>query len=232
MSTNKQNSNRKATVASAAVIAALLFGGGGLTLANWSDQGTSAEATITSGHLKLATTDAQWFDVSAPEGAKPDIKATPTEPAATKIASITDFRTVPGDTLVRSQTVTPSMLGENLKAKLTLADPSASGPLLADTKGVTVEYKLVKKDGTVLTGDPSGLNVTFVTDKYATDPAYKAAGVPTNAVVADGSQSVDVLTIVHFDVATDFDEAANANRMTDTYAKLAKSGLKLEQVRD
>lgn len=223
MSTNKQNSNRKATVASAAVIAALLFGGGGLTLANWSEQATTDTAAIQAGELSLTPGTAEWRDVSAAGGAVTTPETLDAIKAGTNITTAVTgktFRTVPGDTLVRVQPVTPKLVGENLKAKLTLANKDGSAVNLPT--GMTVEYKIIDKDGKVADGDASGVMATFVSDKFATAPGY-AKGAE---ITADGSAVANVVTIFHFDVGTPDSVSENA------IATLNDAGIKVEQVRD
>ena len=84
---------------------ALLLGAGG-TFATWSAEQTLTGGTITTGELALSADALSWTDVS------PDIDATPIELDA--------FRMVPGDVLEGHTTVNTALIGDNLRASLTL----------------------------------------------------------------------------------------------------------------
>jgi alternate signal-mediated exported protein len=86
---------------------ALLLGGGG-TLAVWNDSAVSQAGTIASGDLDLQDPKAGvWTD------------------AAGQPVNIASYKVVPGDTLTYTQTVTPILEGDKLKAHLTVTGVEA-----------------------------------------------------------------------------------------------------------
>ncbi|WP_167041676.1 alternate-type signal peptide domain-containing protein [Salinibacterium sp. ZJ454] len=93
----------KGSIAGAAGIALLLGGAG--TFATWNDNATVAAGTITSGELSLSTPVGAWTDVTD--------AATPVA-----VATISNFRTVPGDVLQYAASFNITATGDNLEAEL------------------------------------------------------------------------------------------------------------------
>ena len=128
----KKFSMKKTTAAAvaAAVGAALLLGGAG-TLAYWSDTETSATQSISSGTLNLdAATGGAW-----------SVKKSTAAPAVVFGPNDT---VVPGDILSTTINVPAQMVGNNLKANLTITPSLPTGTL-------TVPVKLAVGSGTAAT---------------------------------------------------------------------------------
>lgn len=140
---------------SAAAAGVLLLGGLG-SLAYWNDSESAGGGTLASGELSLDTpTAVAWFDVTGGV----------TEP----IASITDFRIVPGDVLEYRASAGINADGDNLKATVTA-------------------------DGSAITGEATALSpfiTTAVAAKIGTTPV-------TTITEANNNQVIDLVVTVTF----------------------------------
>lgn len=117
---------------------ALLLAGAGGTFATWSDTKSVGAGTITDGELKLAVEPGSWKN------------------GDTEIPDIADFKMVPGDTVTFTTTVTPTIVGDNLKATLSATLPN-------DESQWTVVSTMTGGDG-VLTDADSGQSYPVTVD--------------------------------------------------------------------
>lgn len=108
----------KGLIAAGAGIA-LLTGVGG-TFAEWRESQDVPGGTVTAGHLDWTVATGAWNDITTGSSS----------PVA--IATIADFRMVPGDILEYSTTITPDLVGDNLTATLTAEIAGATGTLVDD----------------------------------------------------------------------------------------------------
>lgn len=131
----------KAAVAAGAG-AILLLGGAG-SLAYWNDEGTSPGGEISSGQLSLedCTDGGTWTDVNN----------------GTPIASITDFRIVPGDQVSYTCETAVNATGDNLTATLSvdLGDVTGDTALEAALNPVAS----ATSNGVTLPGGPTGVQI-------------------------------------------------------------------------
>ncbi|MBD7996058.1 alternate-type signal peptide domain-containing protein [Arthrobacter sp. Sa2CUA1] len=111
---------------------ALLLGGGG-TLAVWNQTANADAGTIASGDLNLVGEEGFW-----------------TSSVSGKIADISKYTVVPGETLTYTQNLDVTLVGDNLSADLTVTGDSVNGlegADLFDPKNVTVSGVSLKKGG-------------------------------------------------------------------------------------
>lgn len=98
MSTSSPRHALKALAA--AGLGVILLAGVGGTFALWSDDENLTTGTITNGELSLALTEGSWSQNGEP------------------LTDLSSFRMVPGDELVLTAEVTPTIVGDNLVATL------------------------------------------------------------------------------------------------------------------
>ena len=111
---------------------ALLMGGFG-TYALWSDSGTAAGSSVSSGELDIAANTATWADASA------DATSATWNPASDVV--------VPGDVIKRTQTFTIKGTGKNLKGTISLAQGAVTKTGFGSYMNVAVD--VTSNSGTV-----------------------------------------------------------------------------------
>lgn len=146
---------------------------GGSTFALWSDVETVNAGKITAGNLDVALSDQEWLDLSEPAASPADRAVAPEDGVV--IPDISEFLTVPGDTLQMSQDIQIELTGDNIAAELVFAEDDAANGELIDTGdgtgGVTLEYRLYEGDDVIAEGDAiDALNHSFT---GATDVTYR-----------------------------------------------------------
>ncbi|MEV4901935.1 alternate-type signal peptide domain-containing protein [Citricoccus sp. NPDC055426] len=141
---------------------ALLLGGGG-TLAVWNADQASNAGAITAGDLNLTAHKGVW-----------------TSNVTGQIGDVNDYRVVPGETLTYEQPVTVALVGDGMKAKLSVTG-SAANEFVA-TDGVTVsDVNLTNKDGVSvsdeLTPAVDGAFTASTTFAFSATDSHGRAGV-------------------------------------------------------
>lgn len=136
----------------AAGLGVVLLAGAGGTFALWSDDGTLATGAITDGELSLAVGAGVWKH----NGVAVDA---------------TQFKMVPGDTLTYEAAVTPTIVGDNLEAKLRGTLPDAAG------SHWTVSTALPDGQDTLTaadSGEPQTVTVTVTLPEDSSNDSQKA----------------------------------------------------------
>lgn len=105
------------TVALTAALGATLLLGGAGTLAFWTDTKTSATQTINSGNLSLGALESGNWKIQNVVGDK----------KSQLVDLNSNTRIVPGDVLTQTVQVPVTLVGENLKANLTVSGPQLVG---------------------------------------------------------------------------------------------------------
>lgn len=194
---NKMNKKKAAGTLAAVAAGALLLGG--TTSALWSDSETLAGGNITAGNLDVASLGTStWQDVSADPAVDIDLDT---------------FRIVPGDTLQGTQAVDVALEGDNMVANFDVSLPAASGDLLSDTNGVTLNY--------------------VVTDDAGAEVGGAAVGTPSQVTLVpeDVSAELDGTADYTVTLTAAFDESTPDQVRTQATAALAEAGVTLTQVR-
>ncbi|RLP77009.1 alternate-type signal peptide domain-containing protein [Mycetocola tolaasinivorans] len=143
---------------------------GGSTFALWNANTVVDAGQIEAGNLGVQAVDnVLWVDAS-PEHASP----VTIDPA--------DFRTVPGDKLERTQDLTVTLVGDNLKADLLVTSSALTFtglPTPAPAAAITGTYTLIGKNGAAVStptalGQPTTLTVdrAAAKDSTATSATY------------------------------------------------------------
>lgn len=115
---------------------------GGSTFALWSSTTDADAGKINTGNLHVAVAGAPvWTDVSA------DVAGAPVA-----IPDATKFKTVPGDTLNRTQNIDVTLAGDNINATLNVTSSvlsalGAEGETKAGTGGLSATYIVLDKNG-------------------------------------------------------------------------------------
>lgn len=127
----------------AAGLGVVLLAGAGGTFALWSAEESVGTGTITDGELSLDVSSGSWAEADG-----------------TDIPDISDFRMVPGDTVVFTAEATPTIVGDNLEATLV-------GSFAGDGEHWDVDASL--PGGELLTaadtGTPQDVTVTVALDR-------------------------------------------------------------------
>jgi alternate signal-mediated exported protein len=233
--TTKSSKRRNGIIAVVAG-AALLMGGG--TYALWSDSASIDGGIIKSGNLDVSVGTTAYWDVSADRvdstGGTAIAGGSSTKGHA--ISSLADYRVVPGDEIAAVYPATVKLDGDNLVAKLAIANTTAPAVTtemtdmaptfkyqLFDSAGVALTEKLESIDGTIAylqaseTGQAAGTDDTFA-DGAGTGTIPK--------VTATSGSVVNVVVYAAFPAA--------ATNQVDVNAEAAFSGMNvtLTQVRD
>ncbi|WP_435738437.1 alternate-type signal peptide domain-containing protein [Cellulosimicrobium sp. PMB13] len=179
MTTTTKNNHGavKGSVAAAAGIAVLLGGAG--TFALWNANGAIGTTGTETGSLTAEFGDSTtWEDVTAG--------------AANPISDITDFRMVPGDTVVGTTTVDVTATGENLLVDATLDSEAAGLP-----EGVTATVVLTD-GGTEVTslrgsnaGETYNLSAAVTLTFDASTPGSMTEAVDLSKVTIDLQQRLN-----------------------------------------
>lgn len=101
--------NKMAKGAIAAGVGVILLAGGGGTLATWNQASNASMGSVVSGDLNLVAGAGVW-----------------TNAANTKIADISAYKVVPGDTLTYTQPLKVTLVGDLMTAKLAVTGASAA----------------------------------------------------------------------------------------------------------
>jgi alternate signal-mediated exported protein len=115
MNANIRSRRRNSVVAGIGAIVLLL---GGTTFALWSAVGSQATGNITTGNLDIAVTDVQWYDISSDRTDNSTVALS--SATAHPIASMADYRIVPGDTIEGDAKFGIALEGDNMVAELEL----------------------------------------------------------------------------------------------------------------
>lgn len=131
---------------------ALLLGGGG-TLARWNAADEAGAGTIVAGDLNVEAQTGEW-----------------TSELSGEIVDITNYRVIPGETLVYSQELDVTLVGDELEATLKVTGTSENQGF---TEGnVSVEPVVITTaDGEILSGDV--LTPADVTGTITALPAFE-----------------------------------------------------------
>lgn len=137
---------------------ALLLGGGG-TLAVWNASATAEAGQIVAGDLNLTAGTGHWSsDLSG------------------GIADISTYRVVPGETLTYAQSLTVTLVGDQLEARL-----ATTGVPNFDNAWITVDTSIEGEDGEILptdilTSNPQPQDVTaFTTFEFSDETPGREA---------------------------------------------------------
>lgn len=139
---------KKTTTAAiaASVGAALLLGGAG-TLAYWTDTETSGTQNIASGNLDLGPLQAGNWKIQHSANGKT------TQP----VDYNTGAKIVPGDILTQTVQVPVTLVGENMKAKLTVNGPKVEGDATFSKQLTTA---ITSINGQPVNGAANGITLT------------------------------------------------------------------------
>ncbi|GAA4115374.1 alternate-type signal peptide domain-containing protein [Enteractinococcus coprophilus] len=185
---------------------------GGSTFALWSDSADLNDQRIASGNLEVQVSEVNWRDIS------PD--RTDKGKHGHEI-NLERFRIIPGDKIQARYPIKVALEGENMVAKLKLAEAGKKQAVGELAAGLEVEYEV--KDRWGRTVDTSGRDGSTI---YL---ASKDNGNPGNLprVDADGQGRAEFTVTV----TVTFKEGTSNRDLTQAQALLKDSELELQQVR-
>jgi len=176
----KRNTLKSAgVIVSGLLIAAAAAG----TFALWNDQSTVSGGEIYSGNLDLNVTNASWEDVSLKDGSKGSQESLDKVTASGPITDISDFRIVPGDTVIGTYDISVALEGEHALADL-LVDFD-NNPTIPE--GFEIDYRMNSGDWTNINTDGS---ILFYSPDFIDDVPPNS--IPANNLAIDGDETVDV----------------------------------------
>jgi|SRR5690625_1173267 len=192
----------KGLVAGAAGVALMLSG---TTLALWSDSASVDGATISSGNLAITAASSSWKDTS------PDRTDSPHG------IELSEFKMIPKDEITGTYSLTASLEGENMVAKLGF-HPGASSGALDDV--LQVDAVIKDENGNEVSVNPFDSSDTLYL--VSADNGGDTSGA--DLVVGNGDTLTVTLTVT-------FPDQQNRDHVQESVS-LAGSSVSLDQVRD
>lgn len=182
-------SNKFRALVAGGIGAALLAGG--TTYALWDAQSTVNAGTITNGDLNIAATSGGWYDISADRTDKAAIPRWAGDQG--HAVDLATWRAVPGDTALGLYDIDGLLEGDNMVAQLNVRLADGSPLPTAPTTGMTLQYALVKADGSPLSGTTPTWTNDVANIKFASADNPLKGSLPTlNASIGAAEYRVAV----------------------------------------
>jgi len=155
---------QKNTLKSAgAIVSGLLIAAAAAgTFALWNVSSTADSGEVFSGNLDLNVINNGWEDVSLKDGSKGSLDSEDKVTTAGKISDISDFRIVPGDTVIGTYDVQVALEGEHALADMIVQIQNEVVP-----NEIEVDYRINNGDWTNIDNDSS---ILFSSSNYTDDP--------------------------------------------------------------
>jgi len=186
-----------AIIASGLLIAAAAAG----TFALWNDQSTVDGGEVFSGNLDLNVINNGWEDVSLKDGSKGSVESLDKVTASGPITDISDFRIVPGDTVIGTYDVQVALEGEHALADLIVDFQNSTVP-----DEIEVDYRINNGSWIDINDNYS---ILFSSPNYTDDPIPDGL-TANNLEITPGS-----LTDVTVELRLWFKDTATENMQTN-----------------
>jgi len=186
------------TIIGLGLITAIAAGG---TFALWNDQSTVSGGEIYSGNLDLNVTNASWEDVSLKDGSKGSQESLDKVTASGPITDISDFRIVPGDTVIGTYDVQVALEGEHALADLLVDFQNSTVP-----NEIEVDYRI--NNGSWININDN-YSILFSSPNYADAPIQDSL-IASNLEITPGS-----ITDVIVELRLWFKDTATENMQTN-----------------